>query len=348
MSKLQNDLFIRACKQKSVERTPIWIMRQAGRYLPEYRAIRERYDFLTMCKSPEIAAEITIQPVDIIGVDAAIIFSDILVIPEAMGMPLEMIEGKGPVFPKPIRSWDDAKQLKELTPEKDLKYVLEAVALTKKGLDNRVPIIGFCGSPWTLLTYMVEGRSSKNFDNVKSLIYNAPKLAHFILDKLADASADYLSAKIEAGVNAMQIFDTWGGVLTQAAFKEFSLEYISKVISKIKRNGEPVIVFSKGVHYKLDGLAKTGADVLGLDWTMDLHKAKKTLKGKTALQGNMDPCILYADNDLIKKEAKKILKSFGNGEGHIFNLGHGILPDTDPEKVKELVSFVKEESKKYH
>jgi uroporphyrinogen decarboxylase len=323
-------------------------MRQAGRYLPEYRAIRERYDFLTMCKSPEIAAEITIQPVDIIGVDAAIIFSDILVIPEAMGMPLEMLEGKGPVFPKPIRSWDDAKQLKELTPEKDLKYVLEAVALTKKGLDNRVPIIGFCGSPWTLLTYMVEGRSSKNFDNVKSLIYNDPKLAHFILDKLADAAADYLSTKIEAGVNAVQIFDTWGGVLTQVAFKEFSLEYISKVISKIKRNGEPVIVFSKGVHYKLDGLAKTGADVLGLDWTMDLHKAKKTLKGKTALQGNMDPCILYADNDAIKKEAKKILKSFGNGEGHIFNLGHGILPDTDPEKVKTLVSFVKEESKKYH
>lgn len=348
MSGLKNDLFLRACKRQNVERTPIWIMRQAGRYLPEYRAVRAKADFLTMCKTPELAAEVTIQPVDLIGIDAAIIFSDILVIPEAMGMHLEMIESKGPVFPNPIRNYEDAKQLKEIDPTKELKYVLDAVSLTKKNLNNRVPLIGFSGSPWTLLTYMVEGKGSKNFSEVKKLIYNNPELAHRILDKLSKTIADYLSAKIEAGCNAVQIFDTWGGILSQKDFEEFSLQYVEKIISQIKRKDEPVVFFAKGVHFKLDKIANIGADVIGLDWTMDLGEVRKQIGHKVALQGNMDPTVLYANKDYIRKEVKNVLTSFGKGNGHIFNLGHGVLPDVDPENVKALVQFVKEESTKFH
>jgi uroporphyrinogen decarboxylase len=348
LSKLKNDLFLRACKRQDVERTPIWIMRQAGRYLAEYRAVRKKADFLTMCKTPELAAEVTIQPVDIIGVDAAILFSDILVIPEAMGMNLQMVESKGPVFPKPIRTYADAKQLKEIDPTKELKYVIDAVSLTKKNLENRLPLIGFSGSPWTLLTYMVQGKGSKNFSEVKRLIYNEPKLAHSILEKLSDTIAAYLSAKIEAGCNAVQIFDTWGGILSQKDFEEFSLQYVKKIISQIKRKDEPIIFFAKGVHFALDKMANSGANVLGLDWTMNLGEVRKKVGDKVALQGNMDPTVLYANKDYIKEEVKNILASFGKGNGHIFNLGHGILPDIDPEKVKSFVQFVKEESKKYH
>lgn len=348
MSQLLNDLFLRACKRKDVERTPIWIMRQAGRYLPEYRAVRANADFLTMCKTPELAAEVTLQPIDLIGVDAAIIFSDILVIPEAMGMHLEMHEGKGPIFPKPIRNEDDANHLKDIDPVKELKYVLDAVSLTKQELNNRVPLIGFSGSPWTLLTYMVEGRGSKNFAEVKKLIYNNPKLAHKILDKLSVVIADYLSAKIEAGCNAIQIFDTWGGVLAPHDFIEFSLQYVEKIISEIKRKDEPVIFFAKGVHHNLDRMAGIGSNVLGLDWTMDLGEVRKEVGNHIALQGNLDPTVLYGSKEYIYKEVKRVLKSFGNGNGHIFNLGHGILPDIDPENVKALVQFVKEESKSFH
>lgn len=348
MLQLKNDLFLRACKKQDVERTPIWIMRQAGRYLPEYRAVRAKADFLTMCKTPELAAEVTIQPVDIIGVDAAILFSDILVIPEAMGMHLEMNEGKGPVFPNPIRTFDDAKLLKNIDPTKELKYVLDAVSLTKKFLDNSVPLIGFSGSPWTLLTYMVEGKGSKNFSEVKKLIYNNSELAHSVLDKLANTVADYLSAKIEAGCNAVQIFDTWGGILSQKDFEEFSLQYVQKIISLIKRKDEPVILFAKGVHFSLEKMASSGANVLGLDWTMNLGEVRKKVGNKVALQGNLDPTVLYANKDYIKKAVNDVLKSFGNGNGHIFNLGHGILPDVDPENVKAFVKYAKEESKKYH
>lgn len=348
MSKLKNDLFLRACRKEPIERTPIWIMRQAGRYLQEYKKVREKADFITMCQTPELAAEVTIQPVDIIGVDAAIIFSDILVVPQAMGMEFQMIESKGPVFPHPIRNEDDARNLKEIDPGKNLKYVLDAVSLVKKELDGRVPLIGFAGSPWTLLTYMVEGRGSKNFSYVKKMIYNNPKLAHSILDKLATAVADYLSAKIDAGVNAVQIFDTWGGILSPSDFEEFSLRYISKVISKIKRKEEPVIVFSKGVHYNLENLANSGADVVGLDWTMDLGKVRNKIGNNVALQGNLDPTVLYANENKIREEAVKVLESYGEGSGHIFNLGHGILPDVDPEMAKALVDIVKEESKAFH
>ncbi len=348
MEKLKNDLFLRACKRQPVERTPIWIMRQAGRYLPEYQAVRAKADFLTMCKTPELAAEVTIQPVDIISVDAAIIFSDILVIPEAMGMQLEMHEGKGPVFYNPIRSESDAKQLKKVVPEKELEYVLDAVRLTKKELDGRVPLIGFSGSPWTLLTYMVEGRGSKNFSEVKKLIYNNSKLAHRLLNDLSDVIADYLSAKIEAGCNAVQIFDTWGGILSQKDFLEFSLPYVQKIISQIKRKDEPVIFFAKGVHHNLEKMVDTGADVLGLDWTMNLGEVRKRVGDRVALQGNLDPTVLYADRNYIKQEVISVLQSFGEGNGHIFNLGHGVLPDVDPENVKALVRFVKEESKIFH
>jgi uroporphyrinogen decarboxylase len=348
LAKLKNDLFLRACKRKPVERTPIWIMRQAGRYLPEYRAIREKADFLTMCKTPELAAEVTIQPVDIIGVDAAIIFSDILIIPEAMGMKLEMHEGKGPIFLNPIRNENDAKCLKKIDPVKDLKYVLDAVSLTKKELNGRVPLIGFAGSPWTLFTYMVEGKGSKNFSNVKSLIYNNPALAHSVLTKLADAVADYLSAKIEAGADAIQIFDTWGGILSQDDFEEFSLRYVEMIISNIKRKKEPVIFFPKGVHYKLKKISRCGADVISLDWTMNIGKVRKEIGGKVALQGNLDPTVLYANKEKIKEEAIKILSSYGKGSGHIFNLGHGILPDINPDNAMYLVNVIKEESAKYH
>ncbi len=348
MTKLINDTFLRACMGKPVKYTPIWIMRQAGRYLPQYRAVRKKSDFITMCKTPELAAEVTIQPVDLIGVDAAIIFSDILVIPEAMGMKLEMIESKGPKLYDPIRTMDDVNKLKMIDPLKDLKYVLDAVSLTKRELNGRVPLIGFAGSPWTLMTYMVEGGGSKSFSEIKKFIYNQPKAAHQLLDKIADAVADYLSAKIEAGANAVQIFDTWGGLLSPANFEEFSLRYIEKIISKIKRKNEPVIVFAKGVHYKLNKLANCGADVIGLDWTMDLGKVRTAIGSKVALQGNLDPTVLYADKNKIRKEAVEVLKSFGKNNGHIFNLGHGILPDVSPENAKYLVDVVREESSVFH
>ena len=349
LNTIKNNLFLRACKKQPTERTPIWIMRQAGRYLPEYRKVREKTDFLTMCKTPELAAEVTLQPVDIIGVDAAIIFSDILVIPEAMGMSLQMNEGEGPVFPKPFSTEDDLNGLKQIDPFKELKYVMDAVSLVKKELDGRVPLIGFSGSPFTLMTYMVEGKGSKNFSKVKTLLYNNPALAHKLLDKLAEACTVYLSAKIEAGADAVQIFDTWGGILSPVDYKQFSLPYIQKIISGITRNNdEPVILFSKGVHFKLKRLARSGADVLGLDWTMNLGAVRRKIGGRAALQGNLDPAILYAPDEKIKQEAAKVMESYGEGTGHIFNLGHGILPDVKPEKVKMLVEFVKNESVKYH
>lgn len=348
MTQIKNDLFIKACKREPIERTPIWVMRQAGRYLPEYRAVRDKYDFITMCKTPELAAEVTIQPIDLIGVDAAIIFSDILVIPEAMGMKLEMIESKGPKLYNPIRNVDHVNSLKSVDPYRELKYVLDAVSLTKKQLNGRVPLIGFAGAPWTLMTYMVEGGGSKNFSEIKKFIYNQPDTAHKLLDLLADIVANYLSAKIESGANAIQIFDTWGGILSPDDFAQFSLQYITKVISKIKRSSEPVIVFAKGVHYKLDDLASCGADVIGLDWTMNLKNVRNMIGNNVALQGNLDPTILYSPKEKILNEALKVLESFGKGNGHIFNLGHGILPDVNPDHLKYLVEVVKKESVRFH
>lgn len=347
-TELENDLFLRACKRLPVERTPIWVMRQAGRYLPEYRAVREKADFLTMCETPELAAQVTLQPVDLIGVDAAIIFSDILVIPQAMGMHLVMHEGKGPVFPQPVRTEAASKELRAVDPFADLKYVLDAISLVKRELRGRVPLIGFSGSPWTLLAYMVEGQGSKNFSEVKRLIYGNPGLAHRMLEKISDAVSDYLNAQIETGVDAVQLFDTWGGILTPEDYDAFSLQYMQNILSRLNRKDEPAIVFSKGVHTSFDRLADCGADVVGLDWSVNIGDVREKIGDRVTLQGNMDPTVLYAGPERIEAEAEKVLKSFGTGTGHIFNLGHGILPDVPPENLKTLVKYVKAESGRYH
>jgi len=345
-SLIKNDRFIKACFREKTDRTPIWIMRQAGRYLPEYRKIREKTDFLTLCKTPELAAEVTIQPVDIIGVDAAIIFSDILVVPEAMGMKLEIEEGRGPVFENPIRTEDDYASLKNFDPTNETKYLMDAISLTKRELDNRVPLIGFCGSPFTLLTYMVEGKGTKTFSKIKQFVYRNPILAHKLLNRLSELLSDFLSAQIKAGADALQIFDTWGGILSKEDYSEFSLSYMEKTIAGVKKKGSPIIVFSKGVHHSIKKISKTGADVIGLDWTMDLGKVREKVANKVALQGNLDPTVLYAEPEIIRKRAIKVLKSYGKGSGHIFNLGHGILPDINPENLKVLVQTVKTESKR--
>lgn len=344
MKKIKNDLFLRACRKEETERTPIWIMRQAGRYLPEYREVRKKYDFLTMCKTPEVAAEVTIQPVDLIGVDAAILFSDILVIPEAMGMKLEIEEGRGPVFHEPVRDTSAVMKLKVIDPFTDLKYVLDSIKITLDQLNGRVPLIGFSGSPWTLMTYMVEGKGSKNFSIIKSFVYNQRELAHQLLDKISDAVIGYLNAKIETGVNAVQIFDTWGGILSPQEFREFSLPYIEKIVGSLKRTQQPVIVFCKGVHHSLKELSRCGAEVLGLDWTLDIGRVRKRVGSRVALQGNLDPTVLYGNEHTIREGVRSVLYSYGNYPGHIFNLGHGILPDIDPDNTRALVRIVKEES----
>ena len=324
-------------------------MRQAGRYLPEYRAIRAKTDFLTLCKTPELAAEVSIQPVDILAVDACIIFSDILVLPEAMGMELIIEEAKGgPRFPLPLRSRAEIDKLRTLDPAGQLRFVLDALQITRKQLRGRVPLIGFSGSPWTLATYMVEGTGTKNFRHIKELIYANPKDAHALLDKLARATAAYLSAQIESGAEAVQIFDTWGGILPQEEFREFSLRYIQQVLQLLRRNNAPVIVFCKDCGHSLEAIADSGPDVVGLDWTVDIGRAREMVGSYVALQGNLDPSLLYAPPDRIRAGVKRILEKFGKGPGHIFNLGHGIAPDVPVEHAKVLVQAVKEESPRYH
>ncbi|HEV8593889.1 MAG TPA: uroporphyrinogen decarboxylase [Pyrinomonadaceae bacterium] len=343
---IEESLFIRACKMQPTEATPIWIMRQAGRYLPEYRTIRKKHDFLTMCKTPELVSEVTVQPIDIIGTDAAILFSDILVIPEAMGMKLDVIESKGPVFYDPIRSADDLERLRPDGIVERLDYVLRAVRMTKEKLAGRVPLIGFSGSPWTLAAYMVEGQGSKNFDMIKSFIYTEPKAAHRLLQMLADSVVEYLNAKIAAGCDAVQIFDTWASLLSPTDFEEFSLKYIRYICERLETNGAPVIVFAKGVG-SFEALADLKCDVLGVDWTRDLGRVRQETGGRKALQGNLDPTVLFAPNEKIRSEAERVLRSYGKSAGHIFNLGHGILPKTPVENMKYLVECVKELSAKY-
>lgn len=315
--------------------------------MPEYRAIREKHDFLTMCKTPELASEVTVQPIDIIGTDAAILFSDILVIPEAMGMHLEIVESKGPVFDNPIR---DAKGIENLQTDgvvERLNYVLEAVKATKEKLNGRVPLIGFSGSPWTLATYMVEGKGSKNFDVVKSFIYTEPVAAHKLLQLLADSVIEYLNAKIRAGCDAVQIFDTWAGILSPSDFEEFSLKYIRYICENLETGDAPVIVFAKGVS-TYEELAKLKCDVLGVDWSKDLGRVRSEVDGQKALQGNLDPTVLFAPKEKLKAETERVLQSYGNSAGHIFNLGHGILPTTPVENTRYFVECVKELSVKYH
>jgi uroporphyrinogen decarboxylase len=324
-------------------------MRQAGRYLPEYRAIRAKTDFLTLCKTPDLAAEVTVQPVDLIGVDAAIIFSDILVVPEAMGMQLVVEEGKGgPRFPSPVRSKSDIDKLAVQNACSSLGYVFDAIRLAKKRLNNRVPLIGFAGAPWTIASYMVEGRNPRDFRHIKELMYSNPREAHALLEKLSTVVTSYLNAQIEAGARAIQIFDTWGGVLGQEEFEEFSLRYIQRIVSSVKRNNAPIIVFCKNCGHSLEKIANSGADVVGLDWTTDLGKAREMVGSYVALQGNLDPTILFSTPERIESGVKIVLKKFGKGNGHIFNLGHGILPETPVENVKAFVNAVKKFSTAFH
>jgi len=343
-----NDLFLRACRRQPVTRTPVWMMRQAGRYLPEYRAVRAKSDFLTMCRTPELAAEVTIQPVELVGVDAAIIFSDILVVPEAMGMHLEMEESRGPVFPDPIRSRRQIEELRVVDPERDLGYVLRAIERTRRALGGRVPLIGFAGSPWTLAAYMVEGRGSKEHKHLKRMMLEAPDDLQALLEKLSHAVRMFLEAQIAAGAQAVQIFDTLGGILAPDHYRKFSLDWLHAIVSRMDRGEAPAIVFSKGANHALNDLAEIGAEVVGLDWTVDIADARQAIGDRVALQGNLDPSTLYASPEAIRREVRAILKKFGSGAGHIFNLGHGMLPDIPPEHARALVRAVHDESPAFH
>jgi uroporphyrinogen decarboxylase len=353
MTVLKNDTFIRALLKQPVAQTPLWMMRQAGRYLPEYRQVREAAgSFLNLCTNPELACEVTMQPLRRYDFDAAILFSDILTIPDAMGLELYFTEGEGPKFGKPIQSAADIQQLPIPDPEISLPYVLDAVRLIRKTLQGSVPLIGFSGSPWTLATYMVEGGSSKNFRLIKGLIYEQPALAHVLLDKLAQAVAAYLNAQIEAGAQVVMLFDTWGGVLATEEYEQFSLYYAKQVRALLKTEHEgqriPAILFTKGGGQWLEMMAETGYEALGLDWQTDIHKARQRVGDRVALQGNMDPMFLYARPEAIVEKVKTILQGYGAGSGHVFNLGHGILPDINPEHVKAMVDAVHEYSRIYH
>ncbi len=353
MTSLKNDLFIRALLKQDVERTPVWMMRQAGRYLPEYRAVRSKAgSFMQLCTNPELACEVTLQPLERFAFDAAILFSDILTIPDAMGLGLSFAEGEGPQFAKPIRTAEDIKQLPIPDPESELRYVIDAVRLIKTNLQGRVPLIGFSGSPWTLATYMVEGKSSKSFQKVKSLMFEQPQLMHQMLDKLAQSVAAYLNAQIAAGADAVMVFDTWGGMLSHDDYLEFSLRYAKQVkdLLKLERDGQkiPAILFTKGGGLWLESMANIGYDGLGLDWQTDIAQARSRVGNQVALQGNMDPITLYAKPEVIREKVGKILHSYGQGSGHVFNLGHGILPDINPEHVKAMVDAVHELSPQYH
>lgn len=343
--------FLRACHRLPVDQTPLWLMRQAGRYLPEYRKIRqEAGDFLALCKNPELATEVTLQPVYRFGLDAAILFSDILVVPEAMGMDLQFSTGEGPLLEPVIRQPSDLARLTPVDPEDQLGYVLKTVATIRRALDDKIPLIGFSGSPWTLATYMVEGGSSKTFRQIKGMLYDQPELLHQLLDKIGDVVADYLNAQIAHGVQAVQIFDTWGGVLGAREFGEFSLRSMQRIIQKLHRVGPgghaiPVILFAKGCGTHLEAMAASGCDVVGLDWTTDLGSARERVGGRVALQGNMDPAVLYAKPERVRHEVRRLLEAYGPHPGHIFNLGHGMAPDMDPERVVDLVLAVQEESR---
>ena len=350
---LKNDRFLKALAREKVDVTPVWMMRQAGRYLPEYRSIRKQAgDFLSLCQNPELACEVTLQPLRRYAFDAAILFSDILTIPDAMGQGLYFAEGEGPKFRKVIRSAVDVDNLPDVNIADELSYVTDAVALIRKELNGSVPLIGFSGSPWTLATYMIEGGGSKDFRFAKQFLYNHPEAMHLLLDKLALAVTDYLNAQIRAGAQALQIFDTWGGILTSAAYREFSLDYMSKIIGGLIAENEgrkvPVIVFTKNGGQWLQAIADCACQAIGLDWTTDIGTARSQVGERVALQGNMDPTLLYASTDSIRREVATILKSFGAGSGHVFNLGHGITPEVDPEHVAVFVEAVHELSSQYH
>jgi uroporphyrinogen decarboxylase len=338
-----NDLLLRACRREPVERPPVWMMRQAGRYLPEYRAVRERADFLTMVRTPELATEVTLQPVELIGVDAAIIFSDILVIPQAMGMRLSVEDGVGPRFHQPLHSPADVQRLRDVVPEEGLRYVLDAIRLTRRELAGRVPLIGFAGGPWTLMSYMIEGAGSKTFSQAKRLLVEAPSIAHNLLGRLARIAGSFLTAQVQAGAQAVQLFDSWAGALGPRDFREFCLPYLGEATRLARTAGAPVIVFCPGSGWALEEIASvTGADVIGIDWQTDAADARRRIAAsRTAIQGNLDPSWLYAAPALIRERTQQMLAAFG-GQGHIANLGHGILPDTPVAHARAFVDAVRE------
>ncbi len=353
MSTLKNDRLLRALLRQPVDVTPVWMMRQAGRYLPEYRATRTKAgSFLDLCKNPELACEVTLQPLDRFPLDAAILFSDILTIPDAMGLGLYFTTGEGPKFAHPVRDQAAVKKLGVPDPEQDLGYVMGAVRTIRRELDGRVPLIGFSGSPWTLATYMVEGGGTKNFSRVKGMMYSRPDLMHEMLGKTADAVTAYLNAQVAAGAQALMVFDTWGGVLTPSAYREFSLAYMTRIVDGLVREHEgrrvPLVLFTKGGGQWLAQMAESGCDALGVDWTVDLADARRRVQDSVALQGNLDPCILHSNPERIREGVGEVLASYGRGPGHVFNLGHGIHPDVDPEHALALVHAVHELSAPYH
>lgn len=353
MTELKNDRFLRALLRQPVDVTPVWMMRQAGRYLPEYRATRARAgDFMGLCTNPQLACEVTLQPLERYPLDAAILFSDILTVPDAMGLGLYFETGEGPKFRKPVRTAADVESLRVVKADNELTYVMDAVRTIRAELNGRVPLIGFSGSPWTLMTYMVEGGSSKDFRRAKTMAYDQPEVAQMLLDKLADSVIDYLNAQIRAGAQAVQIFDTWGGALSHDAYLKFSLAPMQRIVDGLIKEHEgrevPVILFTKGGGQWLETMADTGASALGLDWTTDIGLARKRVGDRVALQGNMDPTILYASPDRIRNEVATVLASFGSGPGHVFNLGHGITPEVDPEHAGAFINAVHELSEQYH
>tara|TARA_B110000971_G_C19944378_1_gene470311 strand:- start:151 stop:1209 length:1059 start_codon:yes stop_codon:yes gene_type:complete len=345
MKDLKNDRFLRALARQPVDKTPVWMMRQAGRYLPEYRQVRAQAgDFMSLCKNTELACEVTLQPLERFELDAAILFSDILTIPDAMGLGLYFEEGEGPKFRKPVRTEADIDRLQVVNTASDLGYVTDAVSMIRRELNGRVPLIGFSGSPWTLATYMIEGQSSRDFIRAKTMLYTQPEVLHQLLEKLSLSVIDYLNAQILAGAQVVQIFDTWGGALSHDAYLEFSLAYMKKIVDGLIKHADgrdvPVILFTKGGGHWLEAMADSGCDCLGLDWTVDIGAAKGRVGSQVALQGNMDPAVLRSDRKGIELEVKTILESFGDDDGHVFNLGHGITPDINPDNVKIFIDAV--------
>lgn len=353
MTALKNDLFLRALMREPTERTPIWMMRQAGRYLPEYRATRaEAGDFMSLCRNDELACEVTLQPLRRYGFDAAILFSDILTVPDAMGLGLYFETGEGPRFKSPVSTVADVQNLPEPDVSDDLGYVMRAVKRIRTELAGSVPLIGFAGSPWTVATYMVEGGSSKTYSKIKALLYSEPETADLLMQKIARVTTNYLNAQIEAGAQAVMIFDTWGSVLEPALYQRYSLASMQMIVDGLTREADgrkvPVVLFTKGAGTRLEAMSHTGCDGLGVDWTTDLAEARKLTGGRVALQGNLDPSLLYASDEAIRDGVARVLASYGNGSGHVFNLGHGIHPEIDPAKVGVMVDAVREMSPAYH
>ncbi len=353
MTELANDTLLRALLREPVDYTPVWMMRQAGRYLKEYRETRAKAgSFMDLCRNPELACEVTIQPLERFPLDAAILFSDILTVPDAMGLGLYFAEGEGPHFEHPVRTEADIERIRVPDPEDELRYVMDAVRVIRRELAGRVPLIGFSGSPWTLATYMIEGGTTKQFALSKAMMFDRPDLMHALLGKVADAVTLYLNAQIAAGAQVAMVFDTWGGVLSPGDYRDFSLRYMERIVDGLTREADgrrvPVVLFSKGAGQWLDRMAETGCDALGVDWTTELSDARRMVKDKVALQGNLDPCTLYASPERIRREVGRVLASYGAGSGHVFNLGHGIHPDANPEHAAVMVDAVHELSRPYH